>query len=304
MGGAWRAIARLHMAQTNYPLRVIHHYTLPRDDAEDFLDFVAGLGREAVERMGRLTGKRAETLPIAAMVLTRLLRRARPKRLVFSALGLREGCLYDRLSPALRRQDPLVSASAAAVAESRRFEIDGAALHDWTRPLFPKLAPGRERLHLAACHLSDIAWAEHPDYRAEIAFLRTLRMPLTGIDHPGRAFLALALFTRHDGTPEGGVTNAAWRLLDEDGLAEAWRLGLALRLAFTLSAGMPGVLRQVRLEMTGRNVTLAVPARARALVGEAVERRLDALARTLDRRARIRFAPSGPAPSGPAPSGR
>src|SRR5205085_11652498 len=42
VGGAWRAIARLHMEQTHYPLHIIHEYTIPRRPAEGLLEMMAG----------------------------------------------------------------------------------------------------------------------------------------------------------------------------------------------------------------------------------------------------------------------
>lgn len=289
VGGSWRGIARLHMAHVNYPLRVIHHYTLSRAKAEDFLDLIAGLSRESLERIGRVPRKRLDVLPIAALVMHRLLLRAKPSRLVFSALGLREGCLYDRLSPAQRRRDPLLASCAQMAEASSRFPVDGHTLHDWIVPLFGKSTMDVERLRLAACLVADIAWNEHPDYRAEIGFLRVLRMPLVGIDHPGRAFLALAVYTRYAGMAEGDVTGPAWLLLDEDRVREAYRLGLALRLAFTLSGGTPEVLKHVRLERAEGMLRLRVARRMASMVGEAVERRFQALAEALDRKPKIKI---------------
>ena len=35
VGGAWRAMARMHMGQTGYPLSIVHHYALAREEARD-----------------------------------------------------------------------------------------------------------------------------------------------------------------------------------------------------------------------------------------------------------------------------
>ena len=289
VGGAWRAIARLHMAHTDYPLHVIHHYAIRRQKAEEFLDLVSGLSRESLERLTDTPRKRLETLPLAATVLSRILRRIKPEALIFSAMGLREGCLFDELKAALRRRDPLLAACEEVGASNARFPVDGRILLDWISPILKRANAARERLRLAACYLSDIAWSEHPDYRADIAFLRVLRMPLTGIDHPGRALLALSVFTRYDGAAEGEVTRPAWLLLSEDDLREAYLLGLGLRLAYTMSGGTD-LLRRARLETDAKTLRLVVGARHRALIGEAVERRLDAIARALDRRALIKIS--------------
>ncbi len=52
VGGAWRALARIHMAQASYPLAIVHHYTIGRDAARD----LAGL-------IGAATGARWSGCP-------------------------------------------------------------------------------------------------------------------------------------------------------------------------------------------------------------------------------------------------
>ena len=289
VGGAWRALARMHMAHVNYPLHVIHHYTLRRDKAEEFCELVAGLSRESLERAGDVSRKRIDTLSLAALVLARVLRQARPVELVFTATGLREGCVFAKLGVAERRRDPLISACTEIARTNARFAIDGQGLMAWIAPLFRGSATREARLRLAACDLSDIAWREHPDYRAEIAFLRTLRMPITGIDHAGRAFIALAIFTRYEGRADAPVTVPAWQLLGEEALRQAHVLGLALRLAYTLSAGTPSILRQIKLRLQGGNLDLVGATRSRPMIGEAVERRLESLSRALGKTPRLRL---------------
>lgn len=289
VGGAWRAIARLHMAHTNYPLRVIHHYTVSRGRAQDFLDLIAGLSRDSLERIGRVPRKRLEVLPVAALVLQQILERARPAQLVFTAMGLREGCLYDAMPQAVRSLDPLIAAADEAAALNPRFVVDGRALHAWLQPLFRKSEPETARLRLTACLLSDMAWNEHPDYRAEIAFLRLLRMPVVAVDHPGRAFVALAVHTRYAGTAEGGPTAPAWQLMSEGGIREAWRLGLALRLAFAISGGAPSILKRVRLERDGDQLRLRVPRSLSTMIGEVVERRFEDLVEAYGGKGKIKI---------------
>jgi exopolyphosphatase/guanosine-5'-triphosphate,3'-diphosphate pyrophosphatase len=288
VGGAWRALAKLHMAHSGYGLEIIHHYAIPRDRAIDFLDVVATQSRASLEGFAGVSRKRLETLPLAATVLERLLRRMKPAKLVFSAYGLREGCLYDSLPPALKRADPLISGAAGIAAQNRRYRVMAGELHRWIEPVFKDKAGAGARLRLAACHLSDIAWSEHPDHRGEIAYRRALYMPVAGIDHPGRAFVALALYARYDGEPGGEVAQIAWRLLGEDQLREAFRLGLALRVAYRLSGGASSVLARTRLASEGRELVLEVPKRDVDMIGEVVGRRLEALATALDKRARVR----------------
>src|SRR6185437_3300976 len=90
VGGAWRAIARLHMDQARYPLHIIHQYTISRAQADGFLDLVSRLSRRSLEQIATINRKRLEVVPIAATILRRLIAVGRPDRVIFSAYGLRE----------------------------------------------------------------------------------------------------------------------------------------------------------------------------------------------------------------------
>jgi exopolyphosphatase/guanosine-5'-triphosphate,3'-diphosphate pyrophosphatase len=287
VGGAWRALAKMHMAHVDYGLEVIHGYSIGRERAIEFLELLSVQSRASLDGFMGVSRKRLETLPLAALVLERTLRRVRPERLVFSAYGLREGCLYDSLPAGLKRVDPLLSGTAAILEGNRRYKVAPGKLAEWVAPLFRDKT--RARLRLATCHLADIAWNEHPDHRGEIAFRRALYMPIAGIDHPGRAFVALALYARYEGEPDPEVTRAAWQLLDEDGLREAYAFGLALRVAYRLTGGAASVLARCGLRLGRKDLILDVPKRMGGMVGEVVGRRLDALARALDRNPAIRL---------------
>jgi exopolyphosphatase/guanosine-5'-triphosphate,3'-diphosphate pyrophosphatase len=289
VGGAWRALAKLHMSHNNYALEVIHHYAIRREAAIEFLGLVAAQSRASLEGFSGagVSRKRIETLPLAALVLERTLRRIKPERLVFSAYGLREGCLYDSLPAKLKRVDPLLSGARAMLEGNRRYKVDPETLADWVEPLFKDSS--RRRLRLATCYLADIAWNEHPDHRGEIAFTRALYMPVAGIDHPGRAYVALALFARYEGQPDPDTTRAAWHLLDEESLREAYQLGLALRVAYRLTGGAASVFAKCKLKLTAKDIVLGIPTRMGGMVGELVGRRMEALGRALDRRPVIKL---------------
>ncbi|HKX07715.1 MAG TPA: Ppx/GppA family phosphatase [Stellaceae bacterium] len=286
VGGAWRALARIHMEQSHYPIHVIQSYTLPRRDAEDFLGLVARLSRRSLEQISTVSRKRLEVVPVAAEILRRIVATMEPKRIVFSALGLREGHIYELLPERERKLDPLLVACAALARGHPRFSAGNGEIDAWLSAAYPRPDPHR-RLRYAASLLGDVSWAEHPDYRAEQAFRSVLYMPAAGLSHRERAFLAVALHARYGG-PESAIRDTVSRLMDEDMLADARRTGLALRLAYTVSGGVPGLLRRASLDLARGELVLRVPGRGPLQGGEAVERRLGALGRALGVAARVR----------------
>ena len=293
VGGAARAIARLHMEHTQYPLHIIHRYTISRREAESFLDIIGRQSRKSLERITTVSRRRLDVVPLAALVLRKLITLGGPQSVVFSALGLREGYAYGLIPAEERIPDPLIAGYIVVGRRQSRFRLDGDLLQQWTSPLFGDLAEAVQRRHRAASWLSDLAWSEHPDYRAKQAFIRSLTLPFAGSTHPDRVFVATTLHARYGGPPDDPVKEPTQRLLDERATNEARTLGLALRLAYTLCAGSIELLAELGLGRSGNTLRLDVPSDSSLFVGETVQRRLDAVARSLGMNPVIRHRETG-----------
>ncbi len=281
VGGAWRALARIHMAQTAYPLQMVHHYTISREEARDLAVLISSAGRRALERLPGMPRRRIDDLPFAAVVLRRLLRLTGVRRVVFSASGLREGWYLQRMPSEVRAHDPLVSAASEMARRLGRDPSLPPALLDWTQPLFSYETPEAQRLRQVACWMSDIGSHDHPEFRAEQAFLRVLRQPGIGLDHYARAYLALVTAMRYEVDVDAEFLRPARLLLDVASANRAEVLGVALRLAYTLSAGTPDLLAGTSLSLQGGQLVLRLQEDSGVFAGESVMRRLDRLAQAL-----------------------
>ncbi len=280
VGGAWRALARIHLAQTGYPLNMLHHYTIEREEARDLAGVIATSSKRALERMPAVPRRRIEDLPFAAVVLRRLLRATMAKRVVFSANGLREGWYMAQIPTETRRLDPMIAAGKELARLYGRDPALPPALILWTNPLFPDEADEARRLREAACWMSDIGSHDHPEYRAEQSCLRVLRQPGIGLDHHARAFLATVLAVRYDADPDASFLAPARMLLGFEAARRATLLGFALRLAYVLSAATPDLLAGTRLLVNG-NLVLQLQEGTGVFAGEAVTRRLERLGQAL-----------------------
>jgi exopolyphosphatase/guanosine-5'-triphosphate,3'-diphosphate pyrophosphatase len=276
VGGAWRNLARIHMGQVGYPLPVIQGYTLSRRDTEEFARVLAKLGKRSLAGISGAARRRQEILPYAALLLRRILQYCQPAQVVLSAYGLREGFMFEQLPAEEQARDPLLAAAADLGIREGRFGDLGALLAAWTAPLFPEQDPESRRLHQAVCHLSDLAWREHSDYRGAQALYRVLHYPFSGLDHRGRAFLGYAVFNRY-GRADGATTATARALLTSEEAERACVLGRALRLAYRLSGGSRTVLESTKLVLVDGELQLLLPSDGSTPLGEAVDRRFDAL---------------------------
>ncbi|HEX2842011.1 MAG TPA: Ppx/GppA phosphatase family protein [Hyphomicrobium sp.] len=299
VGGTWRALAKLHMEQTNYPLRVMHGYAIPTREAIEFCQFVRRTKKvSALPGMDDVARARRDVVPYGALVLERLLEALAPSEVVFSVFGIREGLLFSLMTPHEQAKDPLLCyCEDYARLRSRSLE-HARELCTWTDTLFegdgPKETEDDRRLRHAACLLSDIGWRAHPDHRGEQSLDVVAHAGFAGIDHPGRIFLALAVYYRHVGTDDGKRSDdlaARLRLVVSKRAQKRARIiGAAVRAAHMLSIGMPGVIDETKLFYEGPKLVLTIPRTYAALDGERLRRRFGLLAELLAREAEIRVA--------------
>jgi exopolyphosphatase / guanosine-5'-triphosphate,3'-diphosphate pyrophosphatase len=274
VGGSWRAMARLDMYLTGYPLPIVHAYRMAPDRPSELLRRLAVLDRKALKAMPGVPAGRLPTLADATALVSILARRLQSTALVTSAFGLREGLLYAAQTPAARAADPLIAAVRAEGQRSGRFAEHGDLLDRWIAPLFDATAPDG-RLRLATCLLADIGWRAHPDFRAERALDVALHGNWVGVDARGRAMIAHALFVSFGGD---GIDPVPAALASPADLACAARWGLAIRLGQRLGAGTATVLEGSSIARRGDKLVLSVAPAMKGLLGEIVERRLAALA--------------------------
>ncbi len=287
VGGSWRALGRVHMARSGYPLAVLHEYEMEPEQLRSEALWMTRQTPEALDALSDISAARAEVLPLAAAVLERLIACFQPDRVAVSAYGLREGLLYGHLTPELRALDPLIEACRFHEASSARFPGFGAELFAWVRPLLEGFTPAQLRLSEAAALLHDVNWRVHPDYRTDMGFETVTRASLGGIDHAGRIFIGLALYHRYKSGKRGWQAEAAARLLTPAQQAASEVLGRGLRLGAMLSGSAPGGLEDAPLRRDGGQLILTLGPRMADLAGEVVEKRLVSLARSIGAEGRI-----------------
>ena len=294
VGGTWRALARLHMWQTGYPLHVTHGYSIPAKETLEFARLVRRVDANTLSKIEVVADARRPLLAYAAIVLEQLVRKARPKQVVFSALGVREGLLYELLNEKEQKKDALIAAAEELNVLRSRSPRHGQELIEWTDRFMSTSGldetADEKRLRHAACLLADIGWRAHPDYRGEQSLNIIANAAFVAVDHPGRAFLALSVFYRHVGLIDEELSPHVRELATTRMLDRARVLGAAMRVAYVTSAAMPGVLPHAPMIVERGKLKLTLTGRFAAYDGERVFARLRQLARLIGREPIIAIA--------------
>ncbi|HMM63392.1 MAG TPA: exopolyphosphatase [Mesorhizobium sp.] len=288
VGGTWRNLARLHMEMTKYPLGIMHHYEIGVEGAVGFLRQVAKGEVEKVKGIEGVSKARRSLLPYGAVVMQDIIAAMRPARLVVSAFGVREGFLYSLLDAEVQKADPLLSAAEELARLRSRSVAHARELVDWTGKAFATFGveetEDEARYRQAACLLADIGWRAHPEYRGTQSLNIIAHASFIGVDHPGRAYLALTNLFRHEGVFNESVAELK-ALAGPRNLERARTLAAMMRVVYLLTAAMPGVMPRLRWEKFGGDrLALVIPSDLAGLYGERPAGRLAQLAKVTGRK--------------------
>jgi exopolyphosphatase/guanosine-5'-triphosphate,3'-diphosphate pyrophosphatase len=286
VGGTWRALARLHQAERDHPLRVMHGYVIDPKEDLDFLRLVERADADSLKNIESIAQARRPLLAYGALVLEEIIRAGEPKEIVISALGVREGVLFEQLSPDARAIDPLLVAASEVNLLRSRSPQHCEELRDWSDRFVESIAieesETERRLRHAACLLADIGWRAHPDYRGEQSVNLIAQSNFVGVDHPGRAYLALSIFFRHEGLSLDSVSPRLRALAGAHLVARARLLSAVMRVAYPISVAMEGVLPRAPLVARDGRVVLHLPRSMEPLANERLVNRMRQLAKLVD----------------------
>lgn len=273
VGGTWRSLGKLHIASSHYPLQALHDYEVTAPRMMDFCDRILTRDLSELRGIDAVSKNRRDLLPYGAVVLREIILHFKPELVAISSLGVREGFLYSKLSPEEQEQDSLLSAARDLSILRARSPEHSFEMAEWTGRAFAELgiteSENEARYRIASCYLADLGWRAHPDFRAKQAQEVIANAGFVGIDHEGRAYLAIANFHRYQGLGPKIEPPPVAELASPEMRRKARILGAMFRVLYLFSASMPGVIPRLKLTRTGeKHAVLTVPAEIADLTGE------------------------------------
>ncbi len=287
IGGTWRSLARLHMHDVNYPLEVVHGYTVKTKDYIEFCKRVIKDNLDDFRGIEEISKNRQNLLPYGAAVLIETLSYLEAKEITILATGVREGYLYSLLNKKERQSDALLQATGELAILRARSPKHSLELADWTgkalKAIGIKETKDDERWRKASCNLADIAWRSASDYRAEQTLGIINNAGFNSISHEGRAYLAIVNFHRHQGMGAKKVPPVIAQLASEETNKKARLQAALFRLAYLFSASVEGILPKIEIiRIKKETLVIEIPKSLKILLGERVLNRLDQLSREVE----------------------
>ncbi|MFK5978892.1 MAG: Ppx/GppA phosphatase family protein [Rhizobiaceae bacterium] len=286
VGGTWRSLAKLHMAHIDYPLFVLHDYTV---NANTFIEFCESLiepDPQTIAGMDMVSKNRRNLLPIGAIVLIEALKFTGAKQVSISSLGVREGYLHALLDKKEQQKDPLIEASRELAILRARSPHHAEELANWTKDAFAIMGieetANEARYRTASCYLADIAWRAHSDYQAKQSLGIISNAGFVGISHMGRAYLAISNYCRYSGLSTKNPLPEIVTLADERTIQRARVLAALFRLLYLYTASIEGIIPQLKLKRgEDRKLRFILPGNLSDLAGERPDKRMEQLAREI-----------------------
>lgn len=293
VGGAWRNLAAIHQARVDYPLIILQNYALLPCEALTLAKWASGAGMDDVLSWPNVSQRRLETLPYSAVLLKVLLEQLKPKDVIISETGLREGLIFNAITPEERDRDALHDGCYDLARGNLQGDSFAAPLYDFLSscaPCFPAyFSPEMEmRLRKAACLLAGMGKGLHPKYRAALVFEDILYAPLAGLTHAQRAYLSLMIFRSFTNAPDTPNEAAMNALLSEEARKSAETFGYAIRLAVVASGRSGDLLKQAELVYEQGAFAVKTQSGFEALLTDRVTRRLRKLNEAVEVIASIR----------------
>ncbi len=273
VGGSFRSLARLHMDETHYPLKLLHAYEADAMQMRRFASRISKTPEEMLPDVPEVTGKRLRTLPMAALILQQLIKYFEPERVMFSSCGVREGVLYRLLSLEEQGAEPLHAAANDMLNKNEGNQEFGEALLEWLQPVLQPDHPNDQRLLAAACLLMTLPFPDVSVFRAEAAFMRIMHAPIMGISHRERALLAVTVFHRFRFENDYPMSRLEALGSTREDCAYGFFLGTMGALAYAISGGSRKVLECTRPQL-GKNRLLIESSEPELLATDAVQKRL------------------------------
>lgn len=286
VGGSWRAIAKLHMQITKYPLEIVHQYKV---NSKEVMEFCENLiqNQEIILAKHPILEHRIKGLPFATMVLQEVIRNLKPAEIEFSASGLREGYFYSLLPQEEIQKDPLLF-FAGTINNISRYQ-QGQAVYQWCKNVLNGLPKNFQRLLQVACYLSDWGWNDHQGYPEDNRLNRILYMPTIGLTHIER--IALAYIDRYcyvEHAKYSKKEKELFNLLPKDLRKFCNQAGLMIDLAYQATAGIPEQLNKTELKKIGKEVILLLPGQLPLELKFKLQQSLNLLAKKLSLNSKIK----------------
>lgn len=199
VGGSWRALINFYMIANDIHLHILQGFTISANTLKTFItDILDERIKISDYAVSHISKRRLSAIPIAGLILLKLIDKFGFEKIIISVSGLREGVLINMLP---FKRDYESSALAFAISESDMRARNPLLFQHFLAHIKQILPNTSNRFVLLAeiiTYLSDVAYRRHVDFRADYVFDFVLFSNLDDLTHNERVLIALCVAWRYE----------------------------------------------------------------------------------------------------------
>ncbi|AUW93547.1 hypothetical protein BXT84_05995 [Sulfobacillus thermotolerans] len=265
LGGSARVLARALQEEMDYPLRQVHHFSVPSVVIETWLNNIATMTPDQRRKVAHIPKDRVDIIVPGIAIILALLQITQTDQLTISGFGLRNGLLLDylgsepapafssialnsALTVALRNEWPL---HLAMHLQERVAELGQAvqSILGWT-PRAVELARTAALLRYTGRNINMYHWDQHTFYYA-------LSAPLVGLSH--KEWVEVALIASYRSVKRlQKYWNPYSSILSRAELVTVRQLGVLVRLAELFAPPLMTGVERLNVQQSNKQLTITV----------------------------------------------
>ena len=280
VGGTWRALFKLHLFQNEYPVHIIHQYSIENEKLTKFLEKISLFNKSKLKSVEYISKSRTPYLPYSSIILEEIMNIANPKNVICSISGIREGSLAKDL---FKNSDSnFVFNKSLEHISKKRGDLGSTykKYFHFIKPIFEGNEHFNQKLLHLSCVLSHMDWGLGAFQKAELVFQETLNTPLLKLSHKERIQLALSCYWRYCSIKYNPKIEYL-TFLNNNEIYSCKQVGAALRFANSLTSISTIFLEEFKLYKRGNAVFLKIPSQHQEIISKQVTKKFKALAREL-----------------------
>ncbi|MDA8344574.1 MAG: Ppx/GppA phosphatase family protein [Thermaerobacter sp.] len=262
LGGSFRSIAKMHIAQTAYSFPSLHNYHMPPAAIADLEQRIVRLALRQRLLVPGLAAHRAETAVAALTLAQALCNHLQPSEIIVSGSGLREGMLFERILPGGEEIPEDVFGPSIRNLLFQLGEEPDRDLIAWADELFTALGPllpqqEAPRLGRAAAQLRGIGRRVNFYDRHRHTFTLVTSARVFGLSH--REQLVLAASAAYEGPRRTRDLLVAYGpLVDRGDVLLAQRIGLTVAYAEAMARQTPSARPRISATIEPSRIELRI----------------------------------------------
>lgn len=263
IGGSIRTIGKIHRKSVNYPLTLLHNYTMPGKDVISIYEDMKSKSNVQRKKIKGLSSDRSDIMVGAAKAISAIIEMCSIKNVIISRNGIREGLLFSYICKNNRPIEDVLQFSLNNIIVNHNINLKHA---EHIHHLFSSLNTELQSLYNTDENLSNIikTAAILHDVGINITYYYhhlhslyiILNSQINGLTHKELVMSAFVTANHRDDNSTSINYSDYEGIINKDDIEIIKKLGLLLKIAENLDKSMTGLIKDIKCNLAEDTVII------------------------------------------------